>query len=299
MPKKHSGHRGILDFSLGALSAGAILSVLAGGYKTAEFLIHAKRLTEVGHENAVYVRIIERVRLDLKETDRLLKLPEVKHAMANAPEKLGWIKRTITAMKESVTEMNKYVRRVSGDVERGGWIGVRHRFRWVLDDSEKALRCRGEVGICHEGLLEVLAFLSAFEELNCCKEDGKYEEEVVRYEDDEFELQKKYEEKARFILQQERAFQGRSERRVEERNEERRGDRYDDRSEDRYEDRYETRSEGGYEERPQRQGNSSYEEQRGGYVDREVSPSLTNLSLKSTQSPLPPIPLKHNSNNPF
>jgi hypothetical protein len=173
-------------------------------------------------------------------------------------------------------------------VERGRWIGVKHRFRWVLDDSDKALRCRGEVGICHEGLLEVLAFLSAFEELNCCKEEGKYEEEVVRYEDDEFDLQKKYEEKARLILQQERGFQGRSERRVEERYEERGGDGYDDRSEDRYEDRYEgrpddryeTRSEGGYEERPQRQGNSSYEEQRGGYVDREVSPSLPNLSIK-------------------
>jgi hypothetical protein len=288
MPKKHSSHRGILDFGLGALSAGAILSILAAGYKSAEFLIHAKRLTDVGHENAVYVRIMERVRLDLKETDRLLKLPEVKHAMANAPEKLGWIKRTITAMKESVTEMNKYVYRVSGDVERGRWIGVKHRFRWVLDDSEKALRCRGEVGICHEGLLEVITFLSAFEELNCCKEDGKYEEEVVRYEEDDFDLQKKYEEKARLILQQERAFQGRSERRVEERYEERGGDGYDDRSEDRYEDRYEgrsddryeTKSEGGYEERPQRQGNSSYEEQRGGYVDREVSSSLPNLSLK-------------------
>jgi hypothetical protein len=49
MPKssRHDGRgggHGMLEgFGLGALSAGAILSVVAGGYKTAEFLVHAKR----------------------------------------------------------------------------------------------------------------------------------------------------------------------------------------------------------------------------------------------------------------
>jgi hypothetical protein len=296
MPKKHDGRdgrgsHGILDFGLGALSAGAILSVVAGGYKAAEFLIHAKRLTEVSHENALYVRIMERIRLDLAECDRLLKLPEVKHAMANARDKLGWIQRTITAMKESIKEMNKYVYRVAGDVDKGGWIGVKNRFRWVLDDSEKAARCRGEVGICHEGLLEVLSLLSSFEPLNCCpKEDDQYEEEI-QYEDEDDDLQKRYEEKARYILQQERGFQGRTGVRSEERYDSRSEDRYDGRSEDRYQgrsetsyegrpqERYERQSEARYEERPQRRGNDSHTGGRGGYVDREVSRDSQKIPL--------------------
>jgi hypothetical protein len=285
MPKKHDGRggHGLLDFGLGALSAGAILSVVAGGYKAAEFLVHAKRLTEVSHENTLYVRIMERVRLDLAECERLLKLPEVKHAMANARDKLGWIQRTIMAMKESIKEMNKYVYRVAGDVEKGGWIGVRNRFRWVLDDSEKALRCRGEVGICHEGLLEVLSLLSSFEPLNCCPKDDEQYEEEIQYEDEDDDLQKRYEEKARYILQQERGFQGRGQGRSEERYDSRSEDRYDGRSEDRYEGRpqevYERQSEARYEERPQRRGNDSHSGERGGYIDREVSQGSHNASL--------------------
>lgn len=274
-----------MNFGFGALSAGAILSVVAAGYKSAEFLVHAKRLTEVGHENALYVRIMERVRLDLAETDRLLKLPEVKHAMRNAPEKLGWIKRTITALKESLTEMDKYVYRVAGDKSRGKWIGWTHRFRWVLDDSEKAARCRGEVGICHEGLLEVLSLLSSFEPLNCCpEEDEQYEEEEkVQYRDENDDLQRRYEEKARYILQQERGFQGRSQGRSEERYDTRSEDSYDSRSKERFEsepeDRYQRQPELGYEERPQRRSNDSHAGERGGYVDREVR-------LHSQTSPL-------------
>jgi hypothetical protein len=138
----------------------------------------------------------------------------------------------------------------------------------VLDDSAKALRCRGEVGICHEGLLEVLSFLSSFEPLNCCppEKDGQYEEEEeVQYEEEDYDLQKRYEEKARYILQQERGFQGRGESRSEETFER------DDRYEREPEERYEGRSAGRFEERPQRRGNNSNSEKRGGYVDREVS----------------------------
>ncbi|RDI83448.1 hypothetical protein Vi05172_g6584 [Venturia inaequalis] len=279
MPKKHDsrGGHGFMDFGFGALSAGAILSIVAAGYKSAEFLVHAKKLTEVGHENAVYGRIMERVRLDLAETDRLLHLPEVKHAMQNTPEKLGWIKRTITALKDALREMDKYVYRVASDRRRGKAIGWVHRFRWVLDDSEKAARCRGEVGICHEGLLEVLSLLSSYEDLNCCpEEDEKYEkeEEVIQYRDADDDLQRRYEEKARYILQQERGYQSRSKGRSEVNYDTRSEDSYDSRSEERFErepeDRYQRQAESRYEQRPQRRSNDSHAGDRGGYVDRDV-----------------------------
>ncbi|TID18470.1 hypothetical protein E2P81_ATG06391 [Venturia nashicola] len=263
MPKKHDsrGGHGLMDFRFGALSAGAILSIVAAGYKSAEFLVHAKKLTEVGHENALYGRIMERVRLDLAETDRLLKLPEVKHAMKNAPDKLGWIQRTITALKDALREMDKYVYRVASDKRRGKAISWVHRFRWVLDDSEKAAKCRGEVGICHEGLLEVLSLLSSYEDLKCSPEDDeKYEkeEEVLQYRDADDDLQRRYEEKARYILQQERDYQGRPQARSEE--------RFVREPEDRYQKQGESR----YEERPQRRSYDPHAGDRGGYVDREV-----------------------------
>lgn len=281
MPKKHDsrGSHGLMDFGFGALSAGAVLSVVAAGYKSAEFLVHAKKLTEVGHENALYSRIMERVRLDLAETDRLLKLPEVKHAMQNAPDKLAWIKRTITALKDALKEMDKYVYRVASDKSRGKAIGWVHRFRWVLDDSEKAARCRGEVGICHEGLLEVLSLLSSYEDLKCCppEEDEEYEKEeaVVPFRHADDDLQRRYEEKARYILQQERGYQGRSKGRSEVNYDTRSEDSYDSGSEERFErepeNRYQRQAESRYEERPQRRGNDSHTGERGGYVDREVS----------------------------
>ena len=92
MPK-HSGHGGAEAFGLGALSAGAVISAIAGGYKFAEFLVKAKKLHEVGGENAVFVRMIQRVHIDLIEIERLLALPAIKEALSRSPEKVRGFNR--------------------------------------------------------------------------------------------------------------------------------------------------------------------------------------------------------------
>jgi hypothetical protein len=176
MPKHSSGHHGLEAFGLGALSLGAVVSAIAGGYKFAEFLVKAKKLHEVAGENAVFVRIIQRVQVDLIETDRLLALPEVKRALSKSPQKVTWIRKTISALRESLEEMAGFTEHVQRDVDRGRRVGLRNRLRWVLDEHEKLVHARMEVAMNHLGLIQVLGFLSALEPLACCQPDGEYDE---------------------------------------------------------------------------------------------------------------------------
>jgi hypothetical protein len=165
-----------IPFGLGALSVGAIVSAIAGGYKVAEFLVKVKRLHGVGTENGLFVRIVERVRIDIAETERLLNVPAIKQALSQSPKKVIWIKKTIEAVRQSLEEMTTLTRRVEGDVERGGRVGLRNRLWWVLSEHEKLVHSRMEVAMCHLGLIQVLGFLGALEPMACCGPSGQYEE---------------------------------------------------------------------------------------------------------------------------
>ena len=70
---------------------GTAAAALGGAYKLSEFLYKAKRLRDVGPSNAVYVRIIGRVRSDLDEVRRLLSVREVHDALESNPEKSKWV----------------------------------------------------------------------------------------------------------------------------------------------------------------------------------------------------------------
>jgi len=139
----------------------------------AEFMIRMKRLHDVGSENAIYVGLVDRVRLDLAETDRLLHLPEVKFSLSKSPEKVAWIRKTITSVRIAIEQMGKYTGRVSADLERGKHVKLRHRIRWVLDEHEKLAHRQMLLAASHQGLLEVLGFLTTLEPLACCIEEAK------------------------------------------------------------------------------------------------------------------------------
>ena len=158
----------------------------------AEFMIRMKRLHDVGSENAVYVGLVDRVRLDLAETDRLLHLPEVKFSLSKSPEKVAWIRKTITGVRIAIEQMGKYTGRVSADLERGKHVKLRHRIRWVLDEHEKLAHRQLLLATSHQGLLEVLGFLATLEPLACCMPDPKpkpkpqprlQEQKVVAFQD--------------------------------------------------------------------------------------------------------------------
>jgi len=158
--------KGLLE----AIGVGAALSAVAGAYKFSEFAIRAKKLHEVASENEVFVRLVQHVQIDLAETERLLYLPSVKFALSNSPDKLAWIRRTISDTKNALYQISRYTGGVSGDLEHGHHVGIRHRFRWVLNDYEKLVHRRMELAMCHQSLTQVLGFLSTLEPLACCEE---------------------------------------------------------------------------------------------------------------------------------
>ena len=169
MPRhEHHGR----SFGLGAFTAGGIIALLTGGYKICELLIQMRKLHDVGEENAVFVRIIERVHLDLAEVERLLALPEVKFALSKNADKVEWIDRTMKAMHFALKEKARHTASVKKDVEKHRLFGVglRKRVWWVLEEYDKLVNRRMEVSMCHQGVLEVLSFLAPMEPMACCDE---------------------------------------------------------------------------------------------------------------------------------
>jgi hypothetical protein len=161
-------------FGLGALSAGALISAVAGAYKVGEAVLHLRKLHDVGEENAVFVRMVERVRIDLVECERLLALPEVKLALQGSPEKVEWIKQTSTRCRIAMEEKAKWTESVRKGVEGGRFLSFKKRIWWVLEEHEKLENRRMELAMCHLGLLQVINFLAPLEPLACCQPEGIY-----------------------------------------------------------------------------------------------------------------------------
>ncbi len=122
------------------------------------------RLYSVGSENGVFVRMIQRVRLDLEETERLIYSPTVKSKLVATPGKLPWIKGVILSTKETLNEIGRWVERVRSDKEGHGSISWENRVRWVFSDNEKLANRSMELGTCHQALSTVLAYLSPLEQ---------------------------------------------------------------------------------------------------------------------------------------
>ncbi|KAF1988957.1 hypothetical protein K402DRAFT_461397 [Aulographum hederae CBS 113979] len=152
-----------------AIGIGAVISAIAGSYKFSEFAVKLKKLEEVRSQNETYIRLCERVRLDLAETDRLLKLPAIKKALSRNPEKVNWIESSIVDTRESLERIESVTGRVAKDSKGGhGRISLWHRLRWVLDENGKVVNRRMELATCHQTLSQVLGFLASLEPLACC-----------------------------------------------------------------------------------------------------------------------------------
>jgi hypothetical protein len=145
------------------LGAGAIFAAINTAFKFSEFVI---QLSEVGSENHVFVRMIQRVRLDLEETERLLSIPVVKLHLVSNPQKDYWVRNAIYSTKCSLNDIGLYVERVRADKDRDGEITFAHRVRWVLKDHGKLENRRYELAACHQTLSTVLSSLHHVEIVN-------------------------------------------------------------------------------------------------------------------------------------
>lgn len=145
------------------LTLGAAAGAIGGAYKLSEFLYKAKRVRDVGPSNAVYVRIIGRVRADLDEVKRLLSVREVHDALESNPEKSKWVYGAMRDVRGALENITPHTERVAGDVEDGRRIGIRHRMYWLLSEKEKLENREKELNIAHNSLSEVLGFLTGLE----------------------------------------------------------------------------------------------------------------------------------------
>ena len=157
---------------LGAIGIGAVASGAAATYKVSEALIKLRRLHEVAEDHAVFVRLTDRIRRDVAETERLLALREVKIALARNTEKMAWMRGTLESTKKALAAMDKYTGHVRKDLSHSKHVGIINRIRWVLDSHERLINLTLELETSHRGLIEVLSFLSGLEPLACCYDDG-------------------------------------------------------------------------------------------------------------------------------
>jgi hypothetical protein len=145
------------------LTLGAAAGAIGGAYKLAEFLTKAKRVRDVGPSNAVYVRIIGRVRSDLDEVRRLLSIREIHDILEANPEKSKWVYGCMRDVRGALENITPHTERVAGDVEDGRRIGIRHRVYWLLSEKEKLENREKELNFAHASLSEVLGYLTALE----------------------------------------------------------------------------------------------------------------------------------------
>lgn len=145
------------------LSAGGAAAAIGGAYKFGEFLYKAKRLRDVGPSNAVYVRLIARVRADLDEVRRLLTVREVHDALEANPEKAKWVYGAMRDVRGALENITPHTERVGSDIEEGRRVGIRHRVFWLLSEKEKLENREKEVAIAHASLTEVIGYLTALE----------------------------------------------------------------------------------------------------------------------------------------
>jgi hypothetical protein len=145
------------------LTMGAAATAIGGAYKLGEFMYKAKRVRDVGPANAVYVRIIGRVRSDLDEVRRLLSVREVHDALEANPEKSRWVYGAMRDVRGALENITPHTERVGGDIEAGRRVGVRHRLYWLLSEKEKLENREKELNIAHASLSEVLGYLTALE----------------------------------------------------------------------------------------------------------------------------------------
>lgn len=145
------------------ITLGTAAAVIGGAYKFSEFLVKAKKVRDVGPSNAVYVRMIGRVRADLDEVKRLLSVREVHDVLEANPDKSKWVYGVMRDVRGALENITPHTERVAGDIDDGRRVGVRHRVYWLLSEKEKLENREKELNIAHASLGAALDYLAPLE----------------------------------------------------------------------------------------------------------------------------------------
>lgn len=142
-------------------AAGSIpFAGIASCFKLAEF---ALSLADVGPESQVFIRLIQIVRIDLLETERLLSTPAIRERLDRIPHKLEWARGAIHNTKFALNEIGKLVENARVEKQTKGTVQFSTRVRWVLQDHSKIMNRQAELSACHQQLSNVLQQLASLE----------------------------------------------------------------------------------------------------------------------------------------
>lgn len=134
---------------------------IASCFKLVEFGQH---LSEVGPESQVFIRLIQIVRSDLQETERLSSVPAVRRRIERTPRKIEWIESALRNTKFALNEIGRWVEDARVDQQSRGSVQFQTRVRWVLQDHDKVVSRQAELAACHQQLSNVLSYLVPLED---------------------------------------------------------------------------------------------------------------------------------------
>lgn len=121
------------------------------------------RLKDVGLENKVFSRLIQRVREDVEEAFRLMRKPEVQAHFEADPDKEKRVNGTILSVKTAINNIARFVEALRVQKEREGTIGMINRFEWVLRHQSKLNSRQLELDTCHKSLLQSINAMQMWE----------------------------------------------------------------------------------------------------------------------------------------
>ncbi|PSN59082.1 hypothetical protein BS50DRAFT_287606 [Corynespora cassiicola Philippines] len=152
-----------------------VSSVCAGINTLFRFGEYALRLMEVDDETGVFIRMIDVVRDDLRESERLLSLKHIYARLIKNPPKLAWVKKSLDNTKFSLSDIGKWVERARVEKETKR-IEFKTRVLWVVKDHEKVTTRTKQLLVCHQQLSSVLTCLASLEHA----EDESHMEDALR-----------------------------------------------------------------------------------------------------------------------
>lgn len=142
------------------LVKGSAFNFINTAFKLSDY---AGRISQSNSDHGAFVRMIESVRHDLAEVERLLVLQSVKTRLTNTPGKLLYIRGVVINAKTALNEIGKWVDRVEAE-EETEIVTFGDRVRWVFNDHGRLVNQQMDLLKCQQDLTSVLAFLSPLEQ---------------------------------------------------------------------------------------------------------------------------------------
>lgn len=121
------------------------------------------RMKDVGLENKVFSRLIQRVREDVEEAFRLMRKPEIQAHFEVDPDKEKRVNGAILSVKTAINNIARFVEALRVQKERDGSIGMINRLEWVLRHQSKLNSRQLELDTCHKSLLQTISAMQLWE----------------------------------------------------------------------------------------------------------------------------------------